>query len=61
MVPRASSMRARTSSTAPVSLPLHPGYACYGEQFLKVPAEAPERENRRIAVRRITDLVRAGR
>jgi hypothetical protein len=43
-----------------IQLPLHPGYACYGEQFVKVQTEAPERENRRIAIRRITDLVRPG-
>jgi outer membrane protein OmpA-like peptidoglycan-associated protein len=29
----------------------------YGEQFLKVPTEEPERENRRGAVRRVTPLV----
>jgi outer membrane protein OmpA-like peptidoglycan-associated protein len=32
----------------------------YGEQFLKVPTEAPERESRRVAIRRIIELVRAG-
>jgi outer membrane protein OmpA-like peptidoglycan-associated protein len=32
----------------------------YGEQFLKVATEAPERENRRVAIRPITELVRAG-
>ena len=42
-----------------ISPPLHPGYACRGEQLLKVPSEAPERENRRIAIRRTTDLVQA--
>jgi outer membrane protein OmpA-like peptidoglycan-associated protein len=31
----------------------------YGEQFLKVRTEAPERENRRVAIRRITELIRA--
>lgn len=29
----------------------------YGEQYLKVNTEAPERENRRVAIRRITPLV----
>lgn len=29
----------------------------YGEQFLLVPTEGPERANRRVAVRRITDLL----
>ena len=29
----------------------------YGEQFLKVPTEAAERLNRRVAVRRITPLM----
>jgi outer membrane protein OmpA-like peptidoglycan-associated protein len=29
----------------------------YGEQFLKIPTEEPERENRRGAVRRVTPLV----
>ena len=29
----------------------------YGEQYLKVNAEGPERENRRVAIRRITPLV----
>jgi outer membrane protein OmpA-like peptidoglycan-associated protein len=29
----------------------------YGEQFLKVPTQAPERANRRVAVRRITPLL----
>ena len=33
----------------------------YGEQFLKIDTQAPERENRRVAVRRITPLLsRAG-
>jgi outer membrane protein OmpA-like peptidoglycan-associated protein len=32
----------------------------YGEEFLKVQTQAPERENRRVAIRRITELVRAG-
>jgi outer membrane protein OmpA-like peptidoglycan-associated protein len=32
----------------------------YGEQFLKVPTDGPERINRRVAVRRITPLL-AGR
>lgn len=30
----------------------------YGEEFLKVPTQAAERENRRASVRRITDLLR---
>ena len=29
----------------------------YGKQFLKIPTEAPERVNRRVAVRRITPLL----
>lgn len=29
----------------------------YGEQFLLVPTDGPERQNRRVAVRRITDLL----
>ncbi|WP_246184943.1 OmpA family protein [Paracoccus aestuariivivens] len=29
----------------------------YGEQFLLVPSDGPQRENRRVAVRRITDLL----
>jgi outer membrane protein OmpA-like peptidoglycan-associated protein len=29
----------------------------YGEQYLKVPTEAPERENRRVTLRRITPLL----
>jgi outer membrane protein OmpA-like peptidoglycan-associated protein len=29
----------------------------YGEQYLKVPTEEAERENRRVTVRRITPLV----
>lgn len=29
----------------------------YGEQFLLVPSDGPERDNRRVAVRRITDLL----
>jgi outer membrane protein OmpA-like peptidoglycan-associated protein len=29
----------------------------YGEQYLKVNAEGPQRENRRVAIRRITPLV----
>jgi outer membrane protein OmpA-like peptidoglycan-associated protein/capsular polysaccharide biosynthesis protein len=33
----------------------------YGEQFLKSTRRHPERENRRVAIRRITELVRAGR
>jgi outer membrane protein OmpA-like peptidoglycan-associated protein len=32
----------------------------YGEQQLKVRTSGPERENRRVAVRRITPLLRAG-
>jgi len=31
----------------------------YGEQYLKVPTEGPERENRRVTVRRITPLISA--
>ena len=30
----------------------------YGEEFLKVPTQGPERQNRRASVRRITDLLR---
>jgi outer membrane protein OmpA-like peptidoglycan-associated protein len=33
----------------------------YGEQYLKVPTEAAERENRRVTVRRITPLVAQAR
>ena len=29
----------------------------YGEDFLLVPSEGPQRENRRVGVRRITDLL----
>ena len=29
----------------------------YGEQFLKVPTDGPERRNRRVTVRRITPLL----
>jgi outer membrane protein OmpA-like peptidoglycan-associated protein len=29
----------------------------YGDQFLLIPTEAAERENRRVAVRRITELL----
>ena len=29
----------------------------YGEQYLKVPSQGPERANRRVAVRRITPLI----
>ena len=32
----------------------------YGEEFLKVPTTAPERENRRVAFRNITPLMRSG-
>jgi outer membrane protein OmpA-like peptidoglycan-associated protein len=32
----------------------------YGKQFLKVPTDAPERANRRVAVRRITPLLGGG-
>ena len=32
----------------------------YGEEYLKVETYGPERENRRVAVRRITPLLRAG-
>ena len=31
----------------------------YGKQFLKIPTPAPERANRRVAVRRITPLLTA--
>ncbi len=31
----------------------------YGEEDLKIPTEAPERENRRVTLRRITPLVNA--
>jgi outer membrane protein OmpA-like peptidoglycan-associated protein len=30
----------------------------YGEAFLKVPTSGPERENRRVAFRNITSLMR---
>ena len=30
----------------------------YGEQYLKVPTAQPERQNRRVTVRRITPLVK---
>jgi outer membrane protein OmpA-like peptidoglycan-associated protein len=33
----------------------------YGQQYLKIDTQRPERENRRVAVRRITELVRAER
>jgi outer membrane protein OmpA-like peptidoglycan-associated protein len=29
----------------------------YGEQYLKVPTQGPERANRRVAIRRITPLI----
>src|SRR6266545_3992984 len=29
----------------------------YGEQYLKIPTQGPERQNRRVAVRRITPLL----
>jgi outer membrane protein OmpA-like peptidoglycan-associated protein len=32
----------------------------YGKQYLKVPTEAPERQNRRVTVRRITPLLAGG-
>ncbi|ABD85644.1 OmpA family protein [Rhodopseudomonas palustris] len=32
----------------------------YGEQYLKVPTQAPERQNRRVTVRRITPLLNGG-
>ncbi|MHA1549371.1 MAG: OmpA family protein [Alphaproteobacteria bacterium] len=32
----------------------------YGEQFLKIPTAGPERENRRVTLRRITPLLRGG-
>ena len=32
----------------------------YGEQYLKVPTEGPERQNRRVTVRRITPLLNGG-
>jgi len=31
----------------------------YGERFLKIPTLEGERQNRRVAVRRITDLIAA--
>ena len=31
----------------------------YGEEDLKIPKEGPERENRRVTIRRITPLVNA--
>jgi OmpA-OmpF porin, OOP family len=31
----------------------------YGSQFLKIPTDGPERQNRRVAVRRITPLLDA--
>jgi outer membrane protein OmpA-like peptidoglycan-associated protein len=30
----------------------------YGEQYLKIDTQEPERENRRVAIRRITPLLR---
>jgi outer membrane protein OmpA-like peptidoglycan-associated protein len=30
----------------------------YGEQYLKVPTDGPNRENRRVAVRRVTPLLK---
>ena len=33
----------------------------YGEEFLKIPTDGPERLNRRVAVRRITPLLARGR
>jgi len=32
----------------------------YGKQYLKIPTEAPERQNRRVTVRRITPLLAGG-
>jgi outer membrane protein OmpA-like peptidoglycan-associated protein len=32
----------------------------YGKQYLKVPTDAPERQNRRVTVRRITPLLAGG-
>jgi outer membrane protein OmpA-like peptidoglycan-associated protein len=32
----------------------------YGEQYLKVPTDAPERRNRRVTIRRITPLLNGG-
>jgi outer membrane protein OmpA-like peptidoglycan-associated protein len=29
----------------------------YGKQFLKIPTQEPERENRRVTIRRITPLI----
>jgi OmpA-OmpF porin, OOP family len=29
----------------------------YGEQYLKIPTDGPERQNRRVTVRRITPLL----
>jgi outer membrane protein OmpA-like peptidoglycan-associated protein len=33
----------------------------YGEQFLKIPTQEAERENRRVTIRRVTPLVGAAR
>jgi outer membrane protein OmpA-like peptidoglycan-associated protein len=32
----------------------------YGEQFLKIPTDGPERRNRRVTARRITPLLAGG-
>jgi len=32
----------------------------YGKQYLKIPTDAPERQNRRVTVRRITPLLAGG-
>ena len=32
----------------------------YGEQYLKVPTDGPERRNRRVTVRNITPLLHGG-
>jgi hypothetical protein len=32
----------------------------YGEQYLKIPTDGPERRNRRVTIRRITPLLNGG-
>jgi OmpA-OmpF porin, OOP family len=32
----------------------------YGEQYLKIPTQGPERQNRRVTIRRITPLLNGG-
>ena len=32
----------------------------YGEQYLKIPTDGPERQNRRVTIRRITPLLNGG-